>query len=1041
MFNPISGKSFVENDRIWDKLIVDGFKKKKINNIEMMVPPDEKLSEYIKLQTHYIAIKQYHSNKNTPVIYPNTGKKIKYETAKKKHLQFTIEYNSQDPTKIKMIPVDKSDYEKHIDNYWIKKGTKAFINAEKSDKILKKMVYAPNKKLIPINSKQANKLIKDGYEYDDKKNILLYPLKLHNAEVVYPCGASDLSFITNNNINKLSLTLDDDSIIDINMNTLTKIANTINKYLYYTSTKTGLIIGIEGGDEVKFGIAFDGEKNCVITALEKHMKKNNYDVSNVINALYTHFKHGVYGSDDYDYICKKLQLRIKVTYPPYGPDDYIKFGNKNNKQRAMFECRYQNYHISSTKSDNLNAEKKIIYFDELQWDKLIKEENVKLSDVCNIIGKMSDPACVETNLKMYKAKYVEFNESKLELQNAYTPIGHYTQIFVKNNPEIKPIHFRNFNINAIKSICQHGITISLPSVFPSVLPPGTQKNNTPEALYNYDIKLAYTTYKKCEYYSGFPTDLDYCINVEEYDIDRIKDILNKYEGFGMVKMTCLWSNEKVERWVSFPYIRHYMENRKDKLTIYYMMISTNKVSDVNRDGLDVTKRVWHYILGNISKTKRKSSYCTLDPLLAKTTKGFIEEFRLNDSNSEDVMIYRKSQEIPYISKNYYPHITGYVQNYTEIRLEQFVLDHNISGIKRVWVDGIYCTTDVSLDTDDELRKTKNTNFDKKLFEHCDGKIKYNVVEPIYFSYKLEERLPSGNVIVKGGAGTGKSYLLRNLYNQIPNSIVLVPTNELIKQFPSCNCVTVDNFMYHVEKFSKFSTVLIDEYSMVSQEKIDKVLENHNITRIIMFGDLKQLGLVIGTPINESQYTILKLMKNFRQHNAKFQKKLQQMRKDGKFKFKKKIDAKEALNKQFLILSSTHNDIDKLNEMGLVLNNNKLIDGLKIGAPIRFYKTCRNKKKEGDSKNNYNAGELGKIIKIDDNLTIQKENGEIVILKKSTFDKYHKLAYSVTYHAIQGKTVKNQNIAINTNRLFDKNMKYVGCSRVINEEQLYLLVGL
>jgi len=415
--------------------------------------------------------------------------------------------------------------------------------------------------------------------------------------------------------------------------------------------------------------------------------------------------------------------------------------------------------------------------------------------------------------------------------------------------------------------------------------------------------------------------------------------------------------------------------------------------------------------------------------LAKTTEGTTEEYKLNG-----VVLYRKMKHIPYINKKYYPHIAGYVQNYTEIRLEQFVLEHNIDckDIIRVWVDGIYLNTKITLNQ----KFMNDFHENKKHIVSFNTNMEYKCEEPIYFSYKFDDRALAGNLIVKGNAGCGKSYLLRNLYSQIPNSIVLVPTNELIKQYPSCKCVTLDYFIHNKKDFGDYTDTLLDEYSMISQEKIDKLLENENIRRIILFGDTNQLGLVEGRVIDESKYNILILEKNYRQHNEHFQKKLNQLRVSGKFDFKQKIDAKEALNKQFIILSSTHDDIDKLNKMGLVLNNNELINGLKIGAPIRFYKTVKYK----DGKNGYNAGEMGKIVNIDDeNISIKKDNDEIVQIKRTIFDKYHKLAYSVTYHAIQGKTIHDQNIAINTNKLFDTNMLYVGCSRVIDEEQLYMLV--
>lgn len=612
--------------------------------------------------------------------------------------------------------------------------------------------------------------------------------------------------------------------------------------------------------------------------------------------------------------------------------------------------------------------------------------------------------------------FIEFNEEKFEIGDNLSPVGFYTDMFLKNNSKIKPVFKTNSNIEAIKSISQHGIMFDNGSI--------CRLESTKQKMYNYDIKKAYTTYPNCDYYSGFPTDLTYCINIEEYSIDKINELLGKYEGFAFVKMVCLWSGEIVERWVSFPYVRFYMTERCAEITLFYCMISRDKTG-LNLSGLDVNKRMWHYVLGNINSTTIRKSYITTDPLLATTTEGMIEKIEVKGNE-----IFRKTLSSNGTNNKYYPHISSYVQNYTEIRMEQLVIENKIKreSIQRVWIDGIYTTQKLKLGND---WHTEIADINKLQSEKI--AIKYNAVVPVYYSYKLDERLIDGDkIIVKGHAGTGKSYLLRNLYNQIPNSILLVPTNELKKQFPSCNCETIDLVLTNYYKYTKYTTFLIDEYCMIPQEKIDKLYEKLNVQLIMLFGDMAQLGLVYGTLIKEQDYNILILKKIYRQTNKEFQKKLNDLRKTNVFNFKHKIDPKGAINQKCLILSSTHNDINKLNTLGLNLNDNELIDGLKVGAPVRFYKTGKT----------FNAGELGIIDTIDNGvITIKKENNEMVELKTEQFNKYHKLAYSMTYHAVQGKTINSQKIAINTNKLFDKNMKYVGCSRVVDEEQLYLLIGL
>lgn len=990
MKDPRTNRRITRGDTNYVNLINLGFKEE--NNI--LVPPKNIIKNYIKLPNNYILQEFYYTINKIKSVYPETGKTIQYTTALKKS-DFDIIH---DNLSFKIVPKDKTNYDKTTEGHWLKKGTKAHTLAETNDKIIKKMVYAPNKNMIPIDSEQFAKLIDNGYIYDEKKNLLRYPINIHIADISYPVGASDLQFIIDSNINKIMITFNNE-MKEIELGSLTKIAASINKEIFYTEDKECQLKGIEGGTEVMFGIAFDGKKNCLISELEKHcLITNNYpETKPILEKLYQKYKHGVFGEKDYIEIGKKLKLQIHVSLPF---KNIIIFGK--HRTRADFHCRYNNNHIFTEYKEW--DQKKLIEVDEIKWD------GVDVSNIVNVLGDLNNPSEIEMSDKRIKIKYLQFEGKTIELGEFRNPIGFYTNIFLKNNPSIKPISRFNANIDAIKSICQHGIMFD---------------KSQSDKMYYYDIKKAYTTYENCSYYSGFPTDLTYCINTEDYNPNQIKSLL-QYEGFAFVKMICIWTGDLVERWVSFPYLRFYLSDRNDDITIFYCMLSREK-THLNLKDIDINKRMWHYILGNINSTQIRKSYITTDPLLAITTKGMIEKHTI-----KDIEIFRKTISSEGIKNNYCPHIAGYVQNYTEIRMEQFIIENNITrdSINRVWIDCIYTTKKIKL-SNKYINNWHHGSFKNQIEEPI--KLIYNAKVPIYFSYKFDERLISGDkILVKGAAGTGKSYLLTNLYNQTPNSIVLVPTNELKKQFLSCACETIDTVLVHYYKYKKYTTFLIDEYCLVSQEKIDDLYKKLDVKLLILFGDMEQLSLVCGTHIKEIDYNILELKKIYRQTNKEFQNKLNILRKEGVFDFKNKIDPKGAINQKCLILSSTHTDITKLNKLGLNLNDNELVEGLKVGAPVRFYKTGKN----------FNAGEMGIINKIGDGIiAIKKKDGILIDLKIDQFKKYHKLAYSMTYHAVQGKTVNNQKIAINTNKLFDRNMKYVGCSRVIDEDQLYLLIGL
>jgi hypothetical protein len=1043
MLNPDTNKNISKDSNTYKLLIKNDF-----NDIDGILIPVVQ-SKYVKLPSgEYLENHLYHKEVNTEVRFPKNGKLIKYKTAIKKDDYNLIFENNQ----IVMTPLDKSEFDKLENGTWILKGSKAHKQADIDNKIIKKWVYAPTKKKIPVGSHQFNKLVEHGYTYDAKTNVLAYPVENHMADISYPLGISDLNSIMESKSDETKVTalilIHSDQTTYIKVSELSKIVSQINNILYYDDAKAGILSWTTGGHEIKFGIAFNSgtDKNCVISELEKHCIKNNYtETAAIIAEMYIKYKYGVM-YDDYEDISRRLLMKIVINLPNNGK---IVFGGKR-KQRTSFDCYYYNNHITQNPILHKNV-KKVDILPELTYPD-------DFQDVINIFGDMQTPYEIETLDKISRSKYAMFEDKKIDLEGEISPVALFTKKIIEANPSLVPISCDNHNIDAIKSISQHGIRYSSGS---DRSPVQSRSDLYTDFVQIYDLKKAYTTYKKCKYYSGFPCDLTHCINVKNLDYEKIQELISK-EGFAFCTMKCLWSSKQISRWVSFPYVRHYMANRNDKITVIYLYIANKTLDDLNVDipCIKNSKRAWHYVLGNFNKTKTHLSYCTTDDVLADTGNGCVEIY-----HGESEMLYRKSWFVDKISNHYYPHIAAYVQMYTEIRIEMFVLAHiDIKSIKKIWVDGIYYVGDPITSPTSEYHHSVQScssycssmpkNICANNSSHRDGannsshrdganNMYTNSIEPIYYSLDLNNTLGilTPKMIVKGSAGTGKSTLLRDLYKQIPNSLVLVPTNELKKQYPDCNVQTIHYVIEHSKygkKFDKYKTLLIDEYSMISNELIEK-LYNINPHHIILFGDLGQLGIFEGSSINEKEYSIHILTKMHRQHDMKFQKKLNECRKNGVFDFNNKIDARAAINKKFLILSSTHLEIDRLNSLGIVLNDNELINGLKVGAPIRFYKT-RNSKV--DTSNNYNTGELGNIEKIETTkIIIRKEDGNSVTVNKETFSKYHKLAYSITYHAIQGKTLKDQSVAINTNKLFDKKMLYVGCSRVIDEDQLYMLIEL
>lgn len=149
--------------------------------------------------------------------------------------------------------------------------------------------------------------------------------------------------------------------------------------------------------------------------------------------------------------------------------------------------------------------------------------------------------------------------------------------------------------------------------------------------------------------------------------------------------------------------------------------------------------------------------------------------------------------------------------------------------------------------------------------------------------------------------------------------------------------------------------------------------------------------------------------------------------------KKTVSPLKAVQGNYVILCSTHEQNDRINKIGINDNPNKFICGVKIVSPIRFYKTTKN----------YNAGEFGTIIKVkNDIMTIKMDsNNREVECPVNLFNKESwiiKLSHAITYHAVQGRTIDGP-IALSELNLFDgKRMKYVGVNRARNVEQLHIL---
>ena len=537
-----------------------------------------------------------------------------------------------------------------------------------------------------------------------------------------------------------------------------------------------------------------------------------------------------------------------------------------------------------------------------------------------------------------------------------------------------------------------------------------------------------------ESYTGIPTDLSQCIDVDDMSEDEIMKIIfsNDCEGFALIEATSMFETSKFQRWVSFPYVRHrYALNHKvySDIQIRYLMISKSKC-ELNLDSFkDTPKRTFHKVLGKLVNSTVNHSFTTIDPIVGKYYGGqnIYSDLYLCNNWTEKINDYL-----------YYPHITAYIQQYTEIEIEQMyfqLMQQNIP-VYRVWVDGIVVPKNIKI----EPHKNWHIKEAKPIKWLCPCMYK-EAANPTKYSNSFNplitgiDELRTNKFCIMGEAGTGKTYNIRKLYRQLNNCIILVPKHNIKRDYPDMNVQTIQSYVE--SRATGHEHIIIDEYAMITQETIDRI---HNIDKrsIILGGDMGQLKCINGSPIDTKDYNLIILEKNYRQKDKTFLDKLRKSRETGDISWiTNTISHTEAVRRNFIILSATHAEIDRINKIGDTVNPAPEILGVKKDTPVRFYQTSKL----------YEAGDIGRITKIDESgkkLHIHLERGEDIVIPVNSLHGSHskkniiaKKAYSITYHAVQGKTI-SQNIALNLVKLFDKNMKYVGVSRATDEGNIYIL---
>jgi len=980
----------------------------------------------------------------TKIYNPKTKKFIDSESKK---FNNTIDKLKSEFTLINniLVPNDKTNWGySSRKGYWVQKNkiiNKLYTTENDVLKFKDEYVYGIKGRVIKKNSRVYNSLLNQGYQYDEVLQKLIKPLDTIEEQLSVKEFAILISE-TEPKPYKMIFKNENEDIyrIIIYKNNTQAVENfriTSNSGEYPLD-----VYFIYRDDYIKFGPAYESSKNCVIDCVKLYFENKKYKLPIHVSweELYNKYKEGIM-EDDF----KELAEIIKCTIIIYENDNIITHKITHKKSPLIIE--YKNNHCmlkSNSKS----------------------EETISIDNNCDCINNLEYNktlihTCQNINNTFHNIDINIINEIYLQQDRI---IGYRTidNITYKNKFDIielkddeftymsylkKNIH--NYFSNKITSIndnCDIINQITNNTIFYS--------NINLSSNFKLDMTKAYDNFRE------LPTDLIYKINTDKF-IDKI--------GYSYITYIDPITNLENTRWLANIFIKEIFIKYNINFTIYQGMYSSNstildlqKFYNDNKTIYNCDKRMFHKILGIWQKYEYDNFKITTDTSIIKKYGGM---------KLKDDLYYYNTKKSYIRTNNYYPHIVGYIHAYTNIKIYDTILKYNLKPIK-IWVDGITLPKEeINRFTNWEKIKEGRYKCNIKGFhieesKKCDYEcitskihtkldIINNKIIPFseYKVMRLEERklltnylieLPKDYIsIISGEGGSGKSTIIKSLEN-IYKCTILTPTNMVKKQYK--NAYTVYSHLYPKFKKYIYGILIIDEYSLVSQEDLNMLLSLYRPVKVLLFGDLVQLPIIEGTPI--TKYNIEYLTYNYRsEFDTELLNYQQQTRINGNIDYlkNKRISIEDAILNNSIILSTTNFDVNKINNIGLKLNNNKLIPNseLKINTPI-IITTNYLEKEYGIVNSDY--GFIKDFNEVDNTIILNISNDIINLDIK--YIKYIKPAYSLTYHKVQGLTIL-QNVVLNLNKIdifnrngkdIIKNLLYVAVSRVKKLDQLFILVN-
>ena len=742
-------------------------------------------------------------------------------------------------------------------------------------------------------------------------------------------------------------------------------------------------------------------------------------------------------------ICEKLQIGIEIDLPSTA-NTKTKYIDGRSQKKPIKIFKYINTRLNHI---DLNEVRSLNNYEEVSQERLNEIFQNGLEEGMTL-WKQAKTGITQVHAldKIYKLNSEEgFRRAVKEFEEK-NDIDQY-KLEYYNNPELSNFLKDNFLPNKSLLFCSE-----------------QEYEDMDEDLVNHiDMSKSYTRAEFCKFYEGYlgkVTDFrktDKIIGLGIYQVDNIK-----YNGNDIIEKLKVFHNGNA---YPSPELKYYKS-----LGIDFDIVGGcwGSSFDIEFTG-DPEKKTGMY-----EKEAGVSHYCkwygTLIPMEFYARYNFdckdLEYAKLNSQFSGDSNIRYHNQWnvglIEYKKRNVFHrlHIASFITSYARINLMEQLLKIKIGDIIAVQVDGIYYQGEVELD---ELFDSKDKNTcawiqDTEYTINNENKI-YEFPE-----YREHNRIE----IHTGAGGCGKTH--KNLVDKgLCGVMYIAPSWKLARNKESeykCNVTVYKRLLndnpdvWRLFK-NNYSTLIIDEISMMNNKEKKEIIQRYPNHKIIFCGDIGfQLPPIEGFEFDVENYPVIEHTNNRRCKCPKLQKILDYLREELRLKKYYNHPLFHEFRKGTLfdinIRSRTNIDYDTQDLIISTTNRLKDLYTAMFAPKSELEKIINSWKKKLKNKSKYmlqlQEDSLNEKIKlyntfmnIEDKPELEKyvvtvntlnhSNGEIVFEKIPNAG--CEIRHGFTVHSIQGETATNK-LYIDVTGIRDLRMLYTALSRAQYLDQIILI---